>query len=616
MTTTHHLVADPQPIRDRVLRSDTLLDIAAAGGDVVAGITPGVGKTTGYVNLILSRFWIKRGFRQVVVALPTRKVLEEVRAKLADSGLVVEVYPSVDDPRDAPCAPDNIVLKELLGRGLAVHAAVSICGRCPDQEECPFSNRHDRIRFHAAEVLLVCEAPLTKEPAFIWNICRSVPDPSSGEPPRVLTIIDEAVAVRTGFISTFSETDVIHERDLAVAVGDADLSAALDHLIQRPTHRWRGPIPDGTGEPARWQRLGNRLWDNYVYRLPLMLAFLARPLWYEDGVYAVARFPRLPGPVMFFGASLTADLLRWRYGCPRVVDLLPGVIVRHPETRVVVLRSSAFTPSNWLGNASSIGAFIADLLLREAAAGRTACVLTRKDVQNRPFATLTHQAITKALAAREGAHIALLGPSETLPSEPTVGQVPIITVGAIGVNAYEEYDTIVQAMAFYAPLNVIRDMAFGDLPPSERPCFTLDGARKPVWDHEPTDENRQRVAMAIHLLEVDPIVQGLCRVRGSIKPRLVVACTRHNLQPHLGPCEVATSITVGRRILDLGTTVGNRQERLTRRIQARYAERIPLRTIADELGVGYATVRRLAEQVNLPVRRGRPRKVLNSNILI
>lgn len=593
------VMSDPAHLRAYVLRPEVALDaISGTGADVVFGVTPGVGKTTSYIALIISRLWQERGFGQVVVLLPTRKVLKEVEKKLMESGLSVVAYPSVDDPDDTPCVPNHRDLKQLIGRGLSLHAHMTICAHCPLRNSCKFQARYQVKRFHSADVILACDAPLTRDPEFVMRIAR--PDE------RILPIVDEAVAVREGFVQTFTESDVQRELEIAQAVGDEAVGKGLDHLLQRPNVRWAGSALALASLPV-WQSEGARRWKDYRFGAPAMLAYLRAPLWYEDGVYAVARPPHLPWPMLFYGANLTAELMQWRFGRASAADALPRpVVVRHPDTRVVVISNGTFTPSNWPGNASAIGAFAADLLISEAEKGRTVCLLGRKDGPSDPWATRALVQIRNSLLARGAGHIQLLDPTQPLPGQPQVGVVPLVTIGAIGVNAYEEYDTILQVVAYYAPVEAIRAMAFNDLAPGDRPALELDQRRRPVWKGQLAEVRRRRVAMAIRMLEIDPLVQGLCRVRGSIKPRLLVACTRHDLTPHLGPVEVVKNITEARIKLNLGTTLEKRWTSRFAAIEALHSQGVPLSEVATRVGISYSTVRRIASAAGLKVKPGRP----------
>jgi hypothetical protein len=448
---------------------------------------------------------------------------------------------------------------------------------------------------------------------------------------RSLALLDEAVGAREGFIRTFTVNDVVAEREVAVHAGMSKRDATdvrqvfqvLQHLLDTPNRRWTGPMPRWQDVAMRWQRAGLRTDRTYRFRLPLLLRYAANPLWYDPelSTYATTQFPWLPTPTIIAGACRDEAIIRWRYGAERVTSLLAGVTVRHPQTRYIALSSSIMTPSRWSGNRRSIAAFAADLLIRETLAGRTCVLVTRRNapdvisssgapVSGGPrLAAMTLSALRQALEERRDAipsgMITILEPGD-LPERPTPGRIPVLTFGTVGINAFERYDTLITLMAFHVPAEVIRDLAFADRKPSDRPHLTLNGRRQVQWTNPPTDQDREQVEAAIRLLEVDPVIQALGRVRGSIHPRLVVFSSLHDLAPWLGTVETATTMGGLRTLLGLGSMINVRHGRQQARLQELVAEGLSVKAAARELHVSYATARRLAHAAGMTLRRGRP----------
>lgn len=644
---------DPTAIREGVLRPEHVLSVATLGqGHLVVPLPTGVGKTRMFTDLILSRCWQNR-FDRVFVIVPTRAVLSEIHRTLtaampadhADTTLIDEAdddgsdrspltivtYPSIDDPADAPCHPNHTELKGLITQGLGLHGQATICQKCDLRKRCRFFRRSKKIMFHGAQVILITEATLLREPDMLRSLLPPMDDDGIDPATRSLALLDEAVGAREGFIRTFTVDDVVAEREVARHAGmskprDTDVRQVfqvLQHLLDTPDRRWTGPMPRWQDVAMRWQRAGLRTDRTYRFRLPLLLRYAANPLWYdpERSIYATTQFPWLPTPTIIAGACRDETIIRWRYGAERVTSLLAGVTVRHPQTRYVALSSSMMTPSRWSGNRRSIAAFAADLLICETLAGRTCVLVTRRNapdtisssgapVAGGPhLATMTISAVRRALDERHDAvppgSIQILEPGE-VPAQPTPGRIPVLTFGTIGINAFEGYDTLITLMAFHVPAEVIRDLAFADRKPSDRPRITLNGRRQVQWTNPPTDQDREQVEAAIRLLEVDPVIQALGRVRGSIHPRLVVFSSLHDLAPWLGTVEAATTMSGLRTLLGLGSMISVRHGRQQARLQELVAEGLTVKAAAGELNVSYATARRLAHAAGMTLRRGRP----------
>ena len=645
---------DPTVVREGVLRPEHVLSLAILGqGHLVVPLPTGVGKTRMFTNLILSRCWQSR-FDRVFVIVPTRAVLNEIHrtllaatladhasSTLIDSGadddgsdhlpLIIVTYPSIDDPADAPCHPNHTELKGLITQGLGLHGQVTICQKCPLRKRCRFFRRSQKTMFRGAQVILITEATLLREPDMLRSLLPPMDDDGIDPALRSLALLDEAVGAREGFIRTFTVDDVVAEREVARHAGlskpnNVDVRQVfqvLQHLIDTPDRRWTDQMPRWQDVAMRWQRAGLRTDRTYRFRLPLLLRYAANPLWYdpERSSYATTQFPWLPTPTVIAGACRDEAIIRWRYGAERVTSLLSGVTVRHPQTRYVALSSSMMTPSRWSGNRRSIAAFAADLLIRETLAGRTCVLVTRRNAQDvisssgapvtggPRLAAMTLSAVRQALEERRDAVppglIQILEPGD-LPERPTPGRIPVLTFGTIGINAFEGYDTLLTLMAFHVPAEVIRDLAFADRKPSDRPHVTLNGRRQVQWTNQPTDQDREQVDAAIRLLEVDPVIQALGRVRGSIHPRLVVFSSLHDLVPWLGTVETTTTMSGLRTLLGLGSMISVRHGRQQARLQELVAEGLSVKAAARELHVSYATARRLAHAAGMALPRGRP----------
>jgi len=606
----YRLFRDPKPLREALVPERLLAMLLAAGRPLLLSLPPGVGKSFALLGLVISRLW-KPHFSRVIWFVPTRKLQAELARELAGQGLVVRTYPS---HLDMACQP-NPELNSHVERGLGQWASISICGPCPGRDRCPYPRRTRPEFARDADVILAPATLLSLDDLRVTTWAPTQPPP--------LVIIDDATEDKTRFIRTFNRRDVENEADAALQVRPgvlddgqaegrsdlADLHLWLSGIAMNPGGEHR-PIPDWRSMTWRLQRAGERI-PGYRHALPTIVDWALEPLWQEGQMYAVHRPPELPASTIIAGAFLSPALLSWAYNVPDIADPLSGWVVQHPGTTIVNISSPLGAVKYWPGNKASIANLAADLILDAVARGQTTVLLCRKNANGERGTAWTSQAVLAvrdALRRRGAVHIRLLDPGEPLPATPSPSVIPHVCYGAIGTNDLIGYQNLITVQSFHVPSEVLRDLLFGHLPPSQRPALSIERHRRIRCLGEMDATTRRRAPELLRRLELEPVLQAAARVRFTIEPRRIVLMVQHPIGRFLGPVHRVTTLDAARKALGLPTTVHARMQAMTEAIRGYIDRGETLTHAAAALGLGEATVKRLAKAAGFSPPPGRPPK--------
>jgi hypothetical protein len=295
--------------------------------------------------------------------------------------------------------------------------------------------------------------------------------------------------------------------------------------------------------------------------------------------------------------------------------MAPGVLVMHPKSQVIQIRSGLGAISNRAGNLPAIASFNADFIARNRAAGQTTVLVGCKDRKDRIghndqlLATEAIKAVREALCHRGMDGITILNPDDELPKTPTPDVVPFITYSTVGTNDFKDYNNLCFVNTYNVPDDEVRNAAFRDRKPSERPRFTIGRRRKIISETTMSPEDLAHVKRVLHRMEIESLLQAAHRVRFAVQPRTVVVCTQHDLRWEVGRLTVVPHLTSCRAVLGMGTTKDERRQRCVGTLRRCLKAGMTLKASAVVAGVSNSTARLWAAEEGLPVpSRGRPRK--------
>jgi len=599
-------MTDPTVVRDTLLSPDNILrevvSSMAGGQALLINGSAGLGKTYSIIKMINGGGW-QRAASYVVFALPSHQLIDEVNGKI-EPRWTVKRYPQQPEKR---CGDRAEEVKQLTAHGLGAVCKARVCAGCPHRNDCDFPDRMTPKWAIDADVILIPEQLLRAVPDIVlrWSEAR---DENVGP----LLIIDECLSTSgEGFHHEFTMKEVNIERDVARSADELDFAAYLADILAGAA-----PAPPSL-DPQTVVRIQERGWDSlgtdYPNRIRIMLAYGANPSWSEGGRFSVARYPYLPPATILLGAFLRAEFLQHRFGLqkpPR--DLLAGVVVRHPDTRIYALRSRHCYMSVYSRHYRTVDLLIVDVVLRNIAVGRSTVIVGRKDNDRGSRATEAMKRISDLIATRKpGVEIRLCRVAEHVPKLVTPTVIPYLTYGVVGLNAFTDYQCVICTHGFAVTPEALANTIYDDFPPSRRVgvrvsskagyrTVTLEGNQEP-WRQVYADQ-------VIIRLELDVTLQAVARVRFAVEPREVILLTMHDPRPFVGPVIEERTADNLRAQLGLDPARNERQQAAWAVIKASLTLGSTLLAAAKAAAVSLATAKRLRASygAGIVLPRGRP----------
>ena len=336
----------------------------------------GVGKTHALLAYLCSKRW-REFCAGVVLFFYTHRQLDEIEARLTNSGLVIRRYPQRDAKR---CGDRDAMMTTYESMHLPLLAKSEVCRTCPRQDGCPYRERSQPDWATGADVILAPEQLVGVFPGIIERWTASMNAASGTEKP-LLVGFDEVKIADQGFYQTFTAQHLRNEVRAASGARCFDIANFLDALVLHPQQTSGLTIPAPTPHDViRIQRRGFELFGSrYVSVLELAYAYARRPIWFEDGVYCVVRYPSLPPTTMFLGAFINPSFIERRMNVPTPRVLGDGSVVLHPDSQIINVASAVGFQKYWPSNKAAIINLAADFIARNHAAGRTTVVVGRKN---------------------------------------------------------------------------------------------------------------------------------------------------------------------------------------------------------------------------------------------
>jgi hypothetical protein len=256
----------------------------------------------------------------------------------------------------------------------------------------------------------------------------------------------------------------------------------------------------------------------------------------------------------------------------------------------VNLRSSLGTDRYFVKNSKQILDVIAVLLARNIVNGRSTVLVAKKQ-----WKTKCAQMLGDRLA-RWGFSVQFATERyDELPKHPEPCIVPVLHYGIMGVNDFAEYDAAYCATSFYVPSPAVHESFSDTMPEVEGFGLTIesvpDRIRRAYLRGSPSSPDVEELAqMHLRMLEVDPVVQVVGRVRFMTKPREVLFFAMHDFAADVGPHQIVRSLAELREVFDLpeARDIDHEIERL--RIEQLTGEGMTAEKVAEILRISRSTV--------------------------
>jgi hypothetical protein len=509
--------------------------LAEARGRLLVSLGVGVGKTELMVKTIVHSRSVVNTFDLVLVLVPRRDILEEIRRRLPP-----DADPVVLEPRPRRrCGDLDARWGELESAGCGLLAKEQICAGCPRRKACSWPGQLSRERLKGVGPILATQHHLAINPSFVHHLRHHT------QAERVLVLLDESdllvKAVRRsirrsdllGFIA--AQEAALAETDKPTAArGPVSTSPACSPRHLRRTSRRAGgdsPGSRATG-PSPSSRPG---WLSSarppfprVRAKPLRPVRPGQPRADRGGGHRVRVPTDLGSQFVVFSGSIARGLARYRLDPDHcrfgLVSPFEHHRFEHPETGWYNLRSIAGADKYFLRNAPTILDFFAAKIAANIRTGRRTLLIAKKKVVHHCAAELTRRLDGLGV----GPVRLVTGDWDNADlSDPRT--LPLINYGVSGVNRFEGHDCAYCLTGYYTSAATVA-AAVHDLDPSTeripvRLVFAGDPPHRQAVVDLPDDRETilpQVARWVLQQKEHDMVIQAVGRVRPFTKPREVV----------------------------------------------------------------------------------------------
>lgn len=590
------------------LSPDSLLDLVEQGVYTLIRVGVGVGKSYAVDELLLHELLYER-FDLVVYLAPTRAILAE--RKIVSGEVEVPVPYAVLEPRPVErCGAYAKEWEDLERRGCSILAKAKLCAPCqksrPLDDKCPWPKQFKHLKkkqlLFATEQYVVLNRSLIAYLRFRLGA------------QRILVILDEAklldtnyeVAIALAHLSQLEHAlkDCEGEKGVPPEVTEAwvevtrflregrerDITAAqlsLPPALHRQTLELQAAGVDEFGDDFRYA----------AYDVAQLAWSRPQERWRDpEGTLRFIARPYLGCHALILSAHLNAQYVQHRLGGGRVLSPFEDHRFQHSETSVFNLKNRVGADRHFDHNHRQILDTIAVLVYRNVTERRSTVLVSRK--KSKAFCV---EYLRERLAGW-GMEVEFITDDwSRLPERPDPRVIPIIHYGMMGVNDFEEYESVYCASSYYVNGRELNRAVQETQPKRDRVRLQIvyDSGRNRevvVAPGEGPDRGYARLGNTVlRRLEVDPVIQAAGRVRFLTRPREVVFFQMNDIAAEVGECRDVSSLAELREILgvvsgpELGTRIQG-QELLALREQG-----VPMTEAARRLGLSRRTAYRRLE---------------------
>jgi hypothetical protein len=578
--------------------------LAQFSGGLLVQLPVGVGKTAWLVHIIVHALAVAGRHDLVVVLVPRRDILGELRGRLPAGLDAVVLSPR---PRSR-CGDLDEEWQQYEQHGCGLLGRHRLCAACPRRGVCPWPGQYGK-NLRGARLILATQQHLAVNPWFVDQLRQHT---RAANP---LVLVDESDFLVRSLVRyiTREELDrffaawraVLAQGGLPAGTGQSWLTAC-ELFADAPTGDlqaggWRFPWVDPASALAV-QLAGQDLYGPGFRFLGHELHAFARsdPQSRQRTPAGDVRFavpPYLGDEFILFSGSVAQALARYRldpdYRRPAPHSPFAGLRFEHPGTRWYNIRWVGGSARYFRGNATTILDFFAEKVARNIREGKRTLLVARKKYRG-----LCREYLQTRLGELE------VGPVRVVTGnwdrhdldDPRV--LPLINYGVSGVNRFEHCEVAYCLTGYYTNPAAVTQ-ALHDLDPTavefklQLHC-TGEPMRRAVTVSLPDDRDTILPDLAEWVLEqkeADVVVQAVGRVRPFTRPREVITF-------HLGPLPGVQytyefqSLSQARAFFNVPTRRQAQAKLGTEAAWQLRAEGLSRRGIATRLRVSLATVKR------------------------
>lgn len=523
--------ADLAAFRDGALTPGRILECVAAHHAVMIGGDPGIGKSVA-VDKTVARARESGEYDLVLYLTAQRRTLEErpfVREylSLSDEDRAASDI-AVFEPRPRKsCGPLDPEWRRLEACGCTALGRQTLCRHCPTRATCPWPSQLTKAALEGKRVVGASQAYLTQVPDLVSRLQKWT------GADRVLVILDESAFLDAGMRESIRLQEIEKNLNALRAVQRNRANARivgrwldiLELMLDPNVGLTELPQPPAVGQAlsAQVQEAGLRLYPGaFRYLLFDLAGFSWSPRWRTHEAVGYIRRPRLKGhDHVVISAGIPAPVVRQRLNNPDLYEMFAGVRFLSEGSRVYNLRCGLGAAVNFDHNAPQILFATAQLIAKLATEGKRTITVSKKR-----FAKLAAERLQKYLRELTAQPFrVVMNAADADLTDPLV--VPLITYGAVGINAYEEFDAAVALNSYNARPEVLDDRMNDAHRPVEEVRVDVDthngGRRARAKGYFARLQGFDQLAQQYQAhLEAGVVTQALGRVRFATRPRLVV----------------------------------------------------------------------------------------------
>lgn len=603
MGSSHFIVLTESEVpgwRAKFLTEDHILNLLQESGSLHLRLPLGLGKSMLADRILKSRRFHDE-FEQIIYVAPSWDIIHE-RELLKCAGSLGVAYTLLRARPKERCGALDKDWRAFERNGCGSYGKEALCSHCPERkgpQPCTWpSSLKDKIG--DAKVIFLTEQHFILDPGFLTRIKFA----TNAE--KILVILEEAKLSHASFETVIRIEDLKRFRESLAGAVKAKAETLelwdrnLTSLIQVDESElaspdWDFPMKLNWDAPEIQEFGIRRFGRSYRYLGHSLAQFrYSRPdeRWKDDfgNIHYILR-PWLGASVLALSANLEREYIASRLGTHEIHSPFENLRVRHTETRIFNLRSRMGAEKYFRKNHPQVLDFFVLLIARNIAQKKRTLLVVKKKFKKLCIAYLSKRLSELGLQAQfitedfQGHNL----------NNPAV--VPIIHYGIAGINVFEDYDCCYCLSSYYISDDQLNQVLQSNEPERFRIKVKIGqdslGNRRVEIEHAHEFTNLGSMGNTyLRLLEIDPVLQAVGRVRFFTKPREVIFFQRHDLQSEVGDLTEFRSLLQAYDAFGLPRVTHLVRSKKVAALQTLMKRGLSLRQAANRLGIDKSTASR------------------------
>lgn len=567
---------------------------------------PGVGKSH-LADQILESEQFLSTYDLILYVAPSKNILKERLAAKLKGDKSVHVLESRPRQRCGALDEEWSILERT---GCGSFGKSTLCGNCPERNKsnpCAWPNKF-KDKLQGIKIILCCEQYFVVNPAFIFSIQQAT------KKQKILVIFDEGRLSHSSFEVKIRRNDIERFASVIDAADEIDAESInlwksnLDHLKRSDgdtliSHEWTFPhwLNRNSFEvQLKGLNVYGKTFRYLGYLLPLLKYSRPNERWLDQSgnIRFIARPFLKNADILILSAHLNAAYVSKRLGLDKLSSPFETITFQHSGTKIYNIKNSIGAERFFQSNHKQILDFFAALIARNIRNDKRTLLVVRKKFKN-----LAVSYLSKRLKDI-GVEATFITNNFTNSGIPSSNLIAVIHYGIVGVNDFTDYDCCYCLTSYYLSdlqLNAAVQSAEPELfrvplaiRQNNRGCRVVQ-----VDSKYSLSDIVEWGNLYLRILEVDPVLQAVARVRFYTKPREVILFQNHDFTDELNAVRELRTLEQAYRVLSLQKISHQIRRTKAGLLQSEINKGASLREASRRVGFPKSTASRILDQLGL-----------------